>query len=383
MDQPRPDRLIVVAPHLVAGEGREQFLSPLPVAMRRMAESSPVFRLAPMGRQTTPEAAFLGIPPDVVKLAPGPLTVAALRQDPPSDSVQFHVSLMSLDEGAAARSLSTISPQDLASILAEAKRLDTSRLTFLAGEGADHALVWESGSLDIGVVTAADLEGRFLHECLPEGDGELLLRRFIDDSVNLLDNLEVNRRREGEGLPKLNLLWPWGQGFRTAVPNLALRRGEVATVHSPSMRLDGLTRLAGYRHENRRGYLQGMFASEAAMTSVRPDGATHVVVIPGFGEVQRHGRVDEGAWALDTVSRTLLEGWAGGIEHPTEVLLLAPGGVVDEATAPEAASAEGLGFHYRSWAADEAVYPFDPRVFDDARVPVRHVWEAVRSIMEG
>ena len=48
-----------------------------------------------------------------------------------------------------------------------------------------------------------------------------------------------------EGRPGFGPLWPWAHGPRTAVPNLALLRGEIAAVDTPSIRLRGLARLAG------------------------------------------------------------------------------------------------------------------------------------------
>jgi len=380
---PQPDRLVIVAPHLVAAEGHDQFLRPLPAAMRQMVEQAQVFRLQPMPPQPTPESAFLGLAPGDVRLARGPLTVAALRRDPPSDSVQFHLSLMSVDEAGLAASVPTPLPaEDVRLAMEAAQRLDTSRLTVLLGEQTDHALVWEKGSLDLGTTPPSEVAGQPIHQHLPEGDGETLLRRFIDDSVNLLDGLELNRRREGDGLPKLNLLWPWGFGFRTAVPNLALRRGEIVTVHSASLRLEGLCRLVGYQHTPRMGFSRGLFAAGAALRGIRPDKSLHLVLLPGFDEVQAHGRVDEGAWALDMVSRELLDHWSGTAEHPTEVLFLAPGGAVSPEASPSQASEQGLGFIYRSWSPASTGFPFDDRVFDDPRVPVRTVWEATRAIME-
>lgn len=379
----RPDRLVVVAPHLVAAEGRDQFAVPLPTALAQMAGRAEVCRLDPLPVQPTPESAFLGLAPGEVKLAPGPLTVAALRRDPPGDSVQFHLSLMSVDADGVASTVATpLDERDVREVMEAARRLDTARLTVLPGEQTDHALVWEEGSLDLGVASPADVAGDRVRGHLPEGDGETLLRRFIDDSVNLLDGLEANHRREGEGAPKLNLLWPWGFGFRTAVPNLGLRRGEPAVVHSASLRLDGLARLVGYLHTPRAAFRRGLFASELALRQVRPDGRLHIVVFPGFDEVQRHGRLDEGAWALDMLSRELADAWTGTPESPTEVAFLAPGGHTSPDTPPADASPLGLAFHYRSWDTASARSPFDPKVLDDPRVPRKATWDAARVIME-
>ena len=99
-----------------------------------------------------------------------------------------------------------------------------------------------------------------MKDVLPEGDNEPALRRFIDDSINLLSELEFNAERLDKGLLPVNLLWPWGQGIRTDVPNLALMRGAPATVLSDSLRLEGVARLAGYRPLGRSWLGNGMNA---------------------------------------------------------------------------------------------------------------------------
>lgn len=85
-----------------------------------------------------------------------------------------------------------------------------------------------------------------------------MLRRFIDDSINLLGEQEFNLRRIDEGLAPVNLIWPWGQGFPPVIPNLALQRGTPCHVLSPALGLRGLSKMCGYTHGPTSGTNAGL-----------------------------------------------------------------------------------------------------------------------------
>lgn len=209
----------------------------------RMAEVS---RLTRVDRQRceTPESSLLGLAPHEGQLRQGPLTVSALGWDPPDSSLHFHLSLLSLGAAIQApkQSLTAVEFAVIKDCLA---RLNTKKLTTLLGQQFDHGLVWERMG---EMFTTHPSDIRSLSENLPVGDGEVELRRFIDDSVNLLQDEDFNRARIDKGLDPVNLAWPWGHGYRTPVPNLALRYGFPYRYESNSTRLAGLVRLGGFRH---------------------------------------------------------------------------------------------------------------------------------------
>lgn len=175
-------------------------------------------------------------------VANGPLRVAAQRIDPPPSSVHFALDAISLD--VSSETLSSVEFVDLPTEVVE--RLNTKVLTCLPKWPFGSALVWENGSIDLESTPPDQLQGRTFRECLPRGDGEPVLRRFIDDSVNILGELEMNRRREDEGLPPINVLWPHSQGFRPVLPNLQLRIGEPLLIASPVTEVLGLAYLTGF-----------------------------------------------------------------------------------------------------------------------------------------
>ena len=185
-------------------------------------------RLAPPTPQMVPETAWLGLAPHHVRMREGPLVVAALEVDPPERTLHFR-----LDPLDATGDLLKGNEELVRSVL---PRLATKRLTTVIGPEGVHGLVRE-GWADLGTFPPGGP--------LPDGEGDTELRRFIDDSVNLLLASEENRRRVEDGLPAFGPLWPWAHGPRESVPNLALERGEIAAIDSPSIRFRGLARLAG------------------------------------------------------------------------------------------------------------------------------------------
>ncbi|AIE88019.1 hypothetical protein [Fimbriimonas ginsengisoli] len=362
-------RIVLILPGLLVEPDSESPLRQKLPALQVMAETGSVFRLAAMPRIETPEALFLGMRPNEAQMRQGPLTVSALGADPPEKSTHFHLSLMSFVDGVVDAPDYLPTPTEVESISEQAKRLNTSKLTLVRGEALDHGLVWESRG-DFGTTSATDVKGQPMKPNLPEGDGETLFRRYIDDSINLLTDLELNQRRIDEGLAPLNLLWPWGHGERRPVPNLLLRRGERAVVESGSMRLAGLSRLAGYRHEDRALVGRGVntkFRNLAQRTGQRD---VSIIFLDAFEEFNRAGKEEELHWMVRELDREMLQPlFDSALETATRITLLSPGldgkpglGLVSEPQSP-----------LSNWV------PFDERSLEERLIPTRDVATEVES----
>lgn len=314
----------------------------------RLAEQGRVRRLAPV--QGLPEAAYLGLPP--TQVADGPLIVAALGHEPPERSIQFHLSLLGMVDGTIVASPPP-SATEAATVAALLPKLNTKRLTTLAGPGPDHALVMEE-YWDLGTTPRDEAIGKPYRSVLPEGEAEEELRRFIDDSVNMLSELEFNRRRADEEKPPLNLLWPWGHGAPRRFPNLALRRGAPAVVETSSLRLQGLARLVGYRPFSLASGLETDW--EALARRLHDRAASFVVydTFDGLGE-------EETDWLTHQIDRRLFSDFGDG-----QLLLAAPtkeGGLLLEIA--EEVKSSGIPFH--------------PEIEDDRSIPRVDLWEAIDS----
>ncbi len=340
----------------------------------QITEESEIFHISASERCAVPEAAVLGLPPGSVNLSDGALTVACLHAEPPARSVHFQVNLLSCDlDGVVTRDLQRVTHGELEEVWKVAKRLETSQLTLLPMTGTSIAgLVWEQGSLDLGTASASEMDQKNLRKSLPEGDGDVLLTRFIDDSVNLLTDLDLNKRRVDEGLPPLNLLWPWGHGFRSAMPNLPLRRGQVARFTSDSIRLGGLAWLCQYPHTVRESGRALLAINPEELLAARRMMEPTVVILETVKVLRGHNRLEEAMWWIRQLD-TVIEPWLRnekGERH--QITLLFPGDSL--------ASPVGLGVHFDPQNRLTNHIPLDERALEE-RLPSKPLWEIMHSLL--
>ncbi len=345
----RPTSVFILS-ELLADPAEPWFRDASMPVLRSLAERSEVFPL----QWRRSEAEILGLNPDAYPVAEGPLTVSSLGFDPPTRSVQFRVSGLTMDAGTVREPRVAASMEELAILVQVGKRLSTPKFTFL-GEGSVFALVWEPGSLDLGTTPPSELNGRPWKDILPEGDGETALRRFIDDSVNLLHEQEFNMRRQEEGHDPIDVLWPWGQGLPVELPNLPLMRGRTANFASSSVRLDGLTRLARYRHAHRGAIGRGTTLKFEWLVdwAKKHERAVAWITEPGdfrlAGGDEMHAQYE---WILREMDARLIAPLAEQ-EDPPVIAILAPG-------------SPGLGFIYDPERSERARLPFDERALEES-----------------
>jgi len=375
-------RTVLILPGLLSGPDGESFLRKGFPSLSTLCERGSLSKVAEIPGTETPEAMLLGMSQNLVRLNQGPLTVSALGFDPPEKSTHFHLSLMAFQDGVAARPTLMAKPEEVELILNAAKRLDTKVLTVLKGEGFDHALVWEALG-DMGTASVTEVDGKLLRENLPQGDGESILRRFIDDSINLLSDLELNERRLDEGLPPFNLLWPWGQGIRTSVPNLALRRGEPATVESASLRLAGLTRLTGYKHENRAVVGRGLSTRLRAIADRATKRPLTIVYLDVAELLRRENKPEELDWFIREVDRELIQPLLEDhLKTPSRLTFMAPAPFALQGNGDMIPSAVGLSVSVETGHIHQNIYPFDERSLEEKSIPARDLWTLVEQGIE-
>jgi len=353
-------RIVLVMPDLFGAPGDESVVRQGPEGvpgLLSLAENGRVTILAPTRSTATPEAAWLGLDEETIRVEAGPLTISALKVDPPERAVSMHLTLASFADGFLQEGSYVPPADELRPLLQEARRLETTDLIPVFGEQLDHGLIWLDGSLDLGLTPPEAAQGKELRGILPEGDGERKLRRFIDDSINLLDGHELNRRRSDDGLPPLNVLWPWGAGFTPRVPNLALERGETIWCESGSMRLFGLARLAGYRHGPWQDFAQGLNLAWSRLVRESLERPATLIVVSLATELRKLNRMDEMAWLVRRMDEDFFSPLALEMgRQPLRLAIVAPSTCTNQLGL--ALSSE-TGFH-----SDDAS-PFDERVLEE------------------
>lgn len=287
---------------------------------------APMSRL--VGVRSVPEdrderLAYFGLD-HVGHVSEGVLTLSALRVSPPTGCWQFVLSAMSTSSGIATRQLGPVSEAEFAEVRKNLPRLNTKSLTVVAGERATHGLVAET-KWDFGTTPAPKIEGQSWQSFLPEGDGEIALRNFIDSGVNLLSELELNRRREDEGHPPINLLWPWGHGHAPNLPNLALLRGEPSPVVTDSLQIEGIANLVRLRCVPRSEVRRKLPTNFSRVRTALAGANTSYVVFETPGEFAIAGQEDELHWWMgqlhDLVFEPMLE---AAFDHALHLTIVFP-----------------------------------------------------------
>lgn len=331
---------------------------------RRVPEFQQLAEVSSLARLTipsceTPEVMLLGLAPEEAQLRQGPLTVSALGWDPPERSLHFHLSLLSIGENVTIPQ-QQLSPDEFAVIKAKLGILNTKKLTTLLGQQFDHGLVWERMA---ELKTLAPSELTSFETSLPEGDGEVELRRFIDDSVNLLHEEEFNLRRIDKGLDPVNLAWPWGHGYRLPVPNLALRYGFPYRYESGSFRLAGLVRLAGLKHGEIKRLKTGL---QTDFQSIEYDPGTIVHLDP-WVEMRAKQQFDEMEYLAARCGQHLIQRLLDHVqEHRLELRVVLLG------------EQAGLAATFSATPA-ENTYPLDERSLAESKLAPIQLHEFVRT----
>ncbi|MFW5698114.1 MAG: hypothetical protein ACOCX1_06130, partial [Fimbriimonadaceae bacterium] len=363
--------LLAISPGLLATSDEESVLVSPPPALAEILENARVYRVF-VPRENFPESSWLGLRMPREMWQQGPLTVAAFGADPPAGSTEFHLSLLSVGEDGELKYPTTgISAGEYDQVVVQMARLAAKNLTPVAGEGFDHGLVWEKGSLDLKCADPEEAVGNRPHDVLPEGDGESMLRRLIDDSINLLSELEFNRVRQEEGLPPLNCLWPWAPGRRQDCPNLALHRGELATVVSNSLRQRGLVRLCGYQNVERYRYETRERLDSSGLLNLTRSRSPSVVLISRFFNQRAEGDPEEVARAWNEFGEQFLAPYSRPATDEEVVRLTL--------VALDRTLESGLALVWSNQDKPEGTLPFDERVLDDRRLTKRPLYEIARD----
>jgi 2,3-bisphosphoglycerate-independent phosphoglycerate mutase len=97
-------------------------------------------------------------------------------------------------------------------------KLGSKRIRFYPGVSYRHLMVWADGSADLECVPPHDIIGKSIMDYLPVGSGEELIRKIMVDSLDILIDHPINRKRIKNGRNPGNSVWLWGQGKKPTLP---------------------------------------------------------------------------------------------------------------------------------------------------------------------
>ena len=265
--------------------------------------------------------ALLGYDPKRYFTGRGPIEAAALEVPLETRDVAMRCSLVSTD-GVTMLDYSSghVSTEEARPLIALAQeKFGSRRFTFFPGVQYRHILRWTDGETNLRTIPPHDIQGKPLAPNLPVGEGEDLLRRLIFDSLELLDDHPVNRRRRDDGKAAANTLWPWGQGRATVLPSFFKERGLTGAVITAVDLVRGLGRCAGMRVidvPGATGYIDTNYRGKADYTLAALDQGIDFVYlhIESPDESGHEGNLDHKIRSIEDIDRfvvgPLIEGFA-------------------------------------------------------------------------
>jgi 2,3-bisphosphoglycerate-independent phosphoglycerate mutase len=106
------------------------------------------------------------------------------------------------------------------------ENLSDGRVQFYPGVSYRHLLVIKNGRKELICTPPHDVPGTRYHEVMVKAAAEIAeptareLNELIYKSQQLLNNHPVNKKREKDGKPVANSIWPWSPGYKPQMPTL-------------------------------------------------------------------------------------------------------------------------------------------------------------------
>lgn len=327
--------------------------------------------------------ALLGYDPRVYYTGRGPVEAAAMQIPMDPKDVAFRCSLVTTDgEKMLDYSAGHIPTAESRLLIEAAQKICTRAQRLFPGVSYRHILRWTDGPLDVETFAPHENMDRRLAEILPSGEGESQLRRFIWDSLDLLDDLPYNRRRREEGQPAANTLWPWGQGRAPQMPSFAKVRGKTGAVIAAVDVIKGLGRLTGLEVADvpgATGYFDTDYYAKARYALAALDRHDFVWVhVEAPDEAGHAGSVDEKIKAIEQIDQKVVGTMLDGLKKLDDFRMLV---VPDHATPVSTRGHKAMPVPYllfdSSATSRKSTIPYDERA---AQENVPHVEEGYRLI---
>ena len=287
---------------LLASKGEVGMVQNVPAGM---SPGSEIANLSVMGYD--PRTDFTGR---------SPLEALSVGVDMEPDDVIFRCNLVTLTENEAYpdktildHSSGEISTAD-ADVLMQAirEKFYSRDFQFYTGTSYRHIMVWKHGKL-AKLAPPHDHLGCQIGPWLPE---EPVLRQFMEESFDILNNHPLNLARAAAGKNKGNSLWYWGAGTRPNLRSFAEKTGLKGAVVSAVDLLKGIAVGAGmqvYHVPGATGSIDTNWEgkAQAAIDALLKDGCDFVYVhVEAPDEMAHQGLVEEKVKSIEYLDKRVI-----------------------------------------------------------------------------
>ena len=363
-------KLLVVLPGIFEEEFLENIGKKSLEVFDHFYSNSEVFRLNKELKNHTNELAYFGLNPEQYKVQKGPLACAAIGVTPPQRDVRFCLSLLSInDDGVIQDPVYIPGEKDLDLLLKSAEVLNTNALTMVKGRKLDHGLIWEKGSIDLHTYSKEEILNQPYDGHQPEGEGDRILTGLIEDSIEILSNHDINKKRQDEGLRPLNILWPWGQGLGISLPNLAMQSGQIAQVYSDSWMIKGISNLVSYQHIDLNNFGAGLNIAWKKLEHSISDGSTSILIFDRVSQLLNLKRPDYAERLFQELNQELFNKIRNLQDNiPYELMLIMTGD-------------SGIALKEKSYIPITNNLPFSTELSQDSMIPKLNIWELTNTFL--
>ncbi len=217
----------------------------------------------------------LGYDPSVYYSGRSPLEAGSIGIDMKPTDVSFRCNLVTLsdepdykDKTMVDYCSGDISSEEAAELIAFIQeKMGNEEFSFYSGVSYRHCLIWNRGTLDVGVLTPPhDITGRKIAEYLGVNENGQKLLDMMIRSYELLKDHPVNKKRVEKGLRPANSIWLWGEGVRKDLTPFEEKYGLKGAMISAVDLLKGIGKFTGMEVINvpgATGYIDTNFSGKA------------------------------------------------------------------------------------------------------------------------
>jgi len=195
----------------------------------------------------------LGYDPAEYYKGRGPLEAANMDIHIADDEIAFRCNLITAAQGKLIDySAGHITDKEASILINDIdKKLGGKEVKFYPGVSYRHLMVIKKGTEGGGNFGAIcfpphDVTGQPIVKNMPRGEGQEVLKKLMEDSVELLKDHDINRVRVDLKENPANMIWLWGQGVNPSMPSFHEKFGLKGSVISAVNLVNGIGKLIGF-----------------------------------------------------------------------------------------------------------------------------------------
>jgi 2,3-bisphosphoglycerate-independent phosphoglycerate mutase len=360
--------------NLLASKGRVGAVQTIPEGM------SPGSDVAAMS--------LLGYDPRKFYTGRAPIEAISMRIPLDKSDIAFRCNLVSSDGETmvdySGGHVTTEESNELITLVNE--KLGNRIIKFYPGISYRHIMVWNGGSADVETTPPHNITGKPLEGHLPEGDGDQQLRKLIFDSLDLLDNHPINRRRRDEGKSPANMIWLWGQGRALDVPSFFSKNGVTGSVVAAVDLVKGMGRAAGLNIPTVpgvNGYIDTNYVGKAEYALEELKNHDFVMVhVEAPDEMGHNGDLENKIKAIENIDKMVLGTLLEGLKDVDRYRILVVPDHVTPISIRTHASDPVPFMIYSSFEKGGTDLPFDERAVPETKLRVDEGYRLIDLLLE-